>query len=388
MKTNGQTKQFYGIAEGGTCKVGQDYNGPQNSPRKIAAINAARDIYSQRNPVVLRLDAISKFNAKAILELNWPEISQAYAQTHRGQQLTDADHAAMNDAIDNAIFLDGTNAALTSEACGHNGRDAIGCTSVDNAGISQIIIDEGVAEIEGNRRSTDLEHMRVGGLVHESVHAATQQNNFLSEVGKDEDHDTTNKISGVGGVPTRQCGMDSQEDSCSCGVGQDLVGKLDSCFSTRNSAAPGNLREAAARRGPITDPADEVGSSGSGNLPGIELSCVSGNRASGVPRIGCEAAIQCPGGSYAAGLGGASCSCRAVGYREGLSGNVRLPGGEQCPSGLCPGLQNPAGQATYDEEGRCMANCHEPDVIRPIIDSHTGICISNCPRGPPGPPGG
>ena len=136
------------------------------------------------------------------------------------------------------------------------------------------------------------------------------------------------------------------EESCGCSPGQAEIQKLEQCFSTRNSAAPRNLREAAARRGPIRDPTgDEVGNPGSGNLPGIELSCVSGNRASGVPRTGCEAAIQCPEGSYAAGLGGASCSCRAVGYREGLSGNVRLPGGEQCPSGLCPGLQNPAQQA-------------------------------------------
>ncbi len=336
QQQGGSTKEYYGIGEGGLCKAGQSAGSESVSN---TVINNARERYSHRSPEQLANDRELKDIAKRILADNFPSISQAYADEHGGQQLTAQDHLNMDGAIDNAIILDDGTA---SELC-HSGT-AIGCSSSAGA----IVIDETVADSATFYRSrpetltaASKDAYIVGILIHESVHAASHQKDPENRFSTADDHKTTDKISGIGGVPTRQCGIDSSEDSCSCGTGQDLVGKLGSCFSTRRNSNRG-LGNAG---GPIRDPSEGIGDSGSGTLSGIELSCVSGNRASGVPRIGCEAAIQCPGGSYAAAIGGASCSCRAVGYREGLSGNVLLPGGEQCPSGLCPALQNPAQQA-------------------------------------------
>ncbi len=321
---NGQTKQFYGIGESNNCKAGQATDSEDDET--VHARPGYRESLSREDA-----NAVKNAAHTALLEFkadgSWDRAAEAEGLSQQESEIR------FNEALDNidtVHYVDSWNMP-------------------EGQGSVRGITDDSTDERFVNTVTEDTAAKLVTTTIHEAMHefSSSRSSEEKAERGQ-SDHDFINALERERGYKPgtiRECG----EESCGCNPMQSEVQKLEQCFSTRNSAAPRNLREAAAARGPIRDPTGEVGSSGSGNLPGIELSCVSGNRASGVPRTDCTAVTRCPDGSYKAGLGGASCSCRAVGYREGaLNGNIRLPGGEICRNGLCPTLQNQASPANRD----------------------------------------
>ncbi len=154
------------------------------------------------------------------------------------------------------------------------------------------------------------------------------------------------------GAPATNCGTEQVGEACSCGPMQAKLANLNRCLPGIQSE---NRR---ANRGvqpiPRGDPGspEGIGSTTTGTFSGISASatCFGIDRARGVPRTGCSAAIQCaPNQQVFASIGPGgvvSCNCRTNGNPSSSAGGF-LPGRE-CSggSGMCPvGIQNGAGQA-------------------------------------------
>ena len=323
QKANGETKSFNGIGNDASCKVGQETERPYADYRRaMDNIKAQYGTYAETHYTPNELGHLENLreDAQAYLDddRNFQAISEAYSQEH-GVSLSNQDRETMKEAIGNSMFVRDQEAL---DAC----DPAAGCT-LDN----DVVINTDQLAGSGANRGITRDQMAVLALVHESVHVISYDNGIHdSDIHSGEkDHNALRKVN------LNQC--EGSED-CSCNALAAKLGTLEGCFGRSLGHDRSGRVGQAAGRGPVRDPSggdDNIGSSGSGTFNGLQ-SCFSGGRASGVPKIDCSAAIQCPSNQFAMAVktGGIDrCGCTnkgasgisGSGARTGIQGPIRDP---------------------------------------------------------------